>query len=551
VLDITTKSEFTPGGSANLYGGSFNTLSPSVEYGGSGGNTQYFVAARYLRSDEGLENATSAADPIHDKTEQGKSFGYVSTLLDDSNRLTFMTGTSVSQLQIPDMPGQTPLGDFGPANDDSTTLNENERDAFAFGILALQTQGDDFDTQLSVFSRYADIHFVPDVFGDLVFNDVASDVSRKSLLDGVQFDGSKSISGAHTLRAGFGVAAEQTSIDNTSTVLPTDGNGDVVPGAPITITDAGSKLGWNLGVYLQDEWKLTDALTLNTGLRFDQLYQYVDANQVSPRVALVDKPFEGTTLHAGYARYFTPPMQSEAASSNIAAFNNTTQQAAVPLADAVRPERAHYFDVGIDQTIRPGLTAGADAFYKIATDQLDDGQFGSAVVLTQFNLAKGYSEGIVANVKYQGGGWAAYANFAAVQVMVVDVVSNQYLIGDPEESAYDAAHYHHSDDDQTFTASYGASYRWGKTLASADSTFGSGLRSGFANIGHTTPYDVVNAALSRDFSFLSKDKPLTARIEAVNLFDSTYLLRSGSGIGEFAPEYGPRRGIYGSLSQRF
>ena len=49
----------------------------------------------------------------------------------------------------------------------------------------------------------------------------------------------------------------------------------------------------------------------------------------------------------------------------------------------------------------PGLTAGGDVYYKRATDLLDDGQFGQAVVLTQFNYAQGYSEGAEAKLKYQ------------------------------------------------------------------------------------------------------------------------------------------------------
>ena len=47
----------------------------------------------------------------------------------------------------------------------------------------------------------------------------------------------------------------------------------------------------------------------------------------------------------------------------------------------VLPERSHYFDVGVDQKLLPGLTVGADAYLKIATDLLDDGQFGQAVVV--------------------------------------------------------------------------------------------------------------------------------------------------------------------------
>ena len=60
--------------------------------------------------------------------------------------------------------------------------------------------------------------------------------------------------------------------------------------APFSIFDSSAKTGWLFGTYVQDEWKITNQLTLNAGLRFDQMYQYVDANQLSPRVSLTWKP---------------------------------------------------------------------------------------------------------------------------------------------------------------------------------------------------------------------------------------------------------------------
>jgi outer membrane receptor protein involved in Fe transport len=158
----------------------------------------------------------------------------------------------------------------------------------------------------------------------------------------------------HTLRMGFAVSAEQTNLTNIYTVLP--GSPGAVTGPQFNVIDDNSKLGWNIGFYVQDEWKLTRDLTLNAGLRFDQLYQYVDANQLSPRLALVYKPLDGTSIHAGYARYFTPPYQAQAYSANIALFNGTTNQPDVPLNSPVLPERSNYFDVGLDQTVLPGLT---------------------------------------------------------------------------------------------------------------------------------------------------------------------------------------------------
>ena len=118
--------------------------------------------------------------------------------------------------------------------------------------------------------------------------------------------------------AGFAVSGEQTNVTDNSTVLP-DVGGVITP-TPFNVTDQTSLLGWNIGTYIQDEWRLTNQLTLNMGLRFDQLYQFVDANQLSPRFAIVYKPVDGTTFHAGYARYFTPPPFELIASESVAKF---------------------------------------------------------------------------------------------------------------------------------------------------------------------------------------------------------------------------------------
>jgi outer membrane receptor protein involved in Fe transport len=555
VLDITSRSFAVPGGEASLYGGSHQTVTPSIDYGGSVGNSEYFVTARGNWNTLGLENPTSSIDAIHDWTQQGKFFGYTSTLLDESTRLSFISAASYSAFQIPNNPGQVALGDFGSPTANSATLNENEYDTYVANIIAWQRHGTDGDAQIAGYSRYANVHFLPDVFGDLEFNDVASDVTRRSLLNGIQGDASYLVNDRHTLRFGFGVSAEQTNVIDIYTVLP--GSVGAVTGPPFDINDSNSLLGWNIGGYIQDEWRLTSQLTLNAGLRFDQLYQYVDANQFSPRLALVYKPFAGTTLHAGYARYFTPPYQAQAYSANIALFNNTTNQPDVPLNDPVRPERSNYYDVGVDQVVLPGLTMGVDAYYKSATDMLDDGQFGSAVVLTQFNYAVGYSEGGEFKLKYTNGNFKAYANFAYNITEGKDVVSNQYLI-DGADYNYLLTHWHYTDDMQLMTGSAGMSYRWDDTLFTTSLIYGSGLRSGDLestppvppNSEHTPPYVVVNVGLAHDFKWSPDAKPLTVRFDIVNLFDKIYELRTGSGIGEFAPQYGARRGFFAGVSQK-
>ncbi len=549
VVDITSRAFSAPAGSVGVYGGSRETVTPSFDYGGAVGDTQYFTTLRGNWNALGIENTTPSFNAIHDHTEQGKFFGYVSTLLGDSTRLSLISGASTSKFQIPNNPGQTPLGDFGPAVYPSSALNENEVDTYIYNMLALQTKVDNFDAQFAVFQRHASVHFIPDVFGDLVFNDVASDVTRESDLYGAQFDGSYRIDDAHKLRAGFAVTAERTNVTNTSTVLPVDPVTGAIAPTPFPITDFNAKTGWNIGGYVQHEWKITDKLVLNAGLRFDQLYQFVDANQLSPRLGVAYTPIEGTSIHAGYARYFTPPMQAQATPTNLALFNNTTNQPEVPFNNPVTPERAHYFDVGVDQKLLPGLMVGLDAYSKIANNLIDDGQFGQAVVLTQFNWARGFSQGVEFKSAYQNGDFKAYGNLAVGISRAKDAVSNQYLL-DATEYVYLLSNYHNTDDSQFMTGSAGASYKWDKTLLSVSATYGSGLRSGFANMDHVPAYLNVNLGSSREFEFISAEKPLTLRFDIVNLFDRIYELRNGTGIGVFAPQYGARRGFFVGLSQK-
>ena len=92
-------------------------------------------------------------------------------------KVTKVTANGASTSRIAevhkDAVAHAPLGDFGPLNYNSSSLNQNEHDTYIVNIATLQKKGTDGDAQFAVYSRYAKINFIPDVFGDLVFNDVA------------------------------------------------------------------------------------------------------------------------------------------------------------------------------------------------------------------------------------------------------------------------------------------------------------------------------------------------------------------------------------------
>jgi outer membrane receptor protein involved in Fe transport len=166
-----------------------------------------------------------------------------------------------------------------------------------------------------------------------------------------------------------------------------DGGGNNIVSSPI-VSDH-TKDGQLYGLYLQDEWKITDNLTMNYGARFDDMEQYVSADQLSPRVGLVYKATDTTTLHAGYARYFTPPPMELVSNADIGGFTNTTNAPAVTQNDPVKPERSHNFDLGATQKLGEHWQVGIDGYYKLVHDLLDEGQFGPALILAPFNYEHG------------------------------------------------------------------------------------------------------------------------------------------------------------------
>src|SRR5437762_2367926 len=136
VIDIHTKNGAVfQGGETSIYVGSFDTIMPSIEYGGVMGKFSYYLSAHYLHDGIGIENPTRSSDPIHDDTDQHKLFGYFSDIIDDTSRLTLLISGNHSDFQIPNTPGLTSALTVGTRSTfDSATLDENQSEESACEI---------------------------------------------------------------------------------------------------------------------------------------------------------------------------------------------------------------------------------------------------------------------------------------------------------------------------------------------------------------------------------------------------------------------------------
>ena len=332
-------------------------------------------------------------------------------------------------------------------------------------------------------------------------------------------------------------------------VNPANGK-SIAQAPPFTIVDDHQKRGFGSTLYLQDQWKTSERMTLNFGGRVDHVSAYVHEGQFSPRLSAVFQPLRGTMLHAGYARYFIPPPLENVSPTSVEKFfGTTTHSPDVATDDLVKCEYSHYFDVGLTHGFSPEFTVGIDAYLKRATNQIDDGPFGAANIFSPYNFAEGKTSGVEVSASYVRLGFSSYANLAVSQARRRHIVSSQFQF-EQEELDYLATHEVYSDQNQFFTGSADLAFERGPLTFHADIIYGSGMRSGFANRGTLPAYYPANVGLEYRWRTSGRTQ-VRARADIINVFDQSYVLNDGTGIGVGAPRYGARRGFFGGVSCEF
>jgi outer membrane receptor for ferrienterochelin and colicins len=564
IIDLSTNSGLLQsGGEMSIYGGSHSTFEPSAEYGGSDGQYTYYVTGDYKQNDLGIESPNGSSNPVHDHTTQGHAFSYLEDIIDSSDRLSLILGLSNEEFEIPNQVGLQPslgLNVNGQTAYLSNNLNERQHELTDYAIATWQHSEGALNWQTSLSARYTSLHFSPDLVGDLLYNGIAQDAFKNDTAIGWQTDGSYKIGETHTVRAGLYYQHDSSASDTTSQVLATDATGVQTSNVPLTVIENGTQVQQIQSVYLQDEWRVLSPFTINYGLRYDHYSAYSSGGQLSPRINAVWEFDTGTTLHGGYSRYFTPPPFELVGSGTFTQFAGTTAVAPGSVTKDTPPiaERSNYYDLGVQQKLLDKtLTLGVDSFYEQSQNLIDEGQFGAPIILTPFNYRYGLIGGVEFTANYSVSNFAAYLNSAWQAAHGKDVESAQFNFTQ-QQLNYIASNYIHLDHEGRVSASGGVSYLWLGTRFSVDDLFGTGLRddltypNGFVipNGDHTPSYNQINFGMSHEFE-LAGSGPLTVRFDVINVADKVYEIRSGTGVGVFAPQFGPRRGFFGGLSWKF
>jgi outer membrane receptor protein involved in Fe transport len=558
VLDLVTKDGCSdPGGNAGFYGGQRDTYQPSFEYGGCEGDFSYYYTGTYLHDNLAFSSATPGPTPFHNVTNQGQGFGYFTYQINPLTKLSFTTGVSVNNSQYPSEPGLTPEFKLQgtnvaayPSQDIAESLDQN----YYFGILALSgVIGPAINYQVAYTGAYSTIKFNSDPIGDLIYQGIASNSFHSEFDNSLQTDVSRQFDlsahglGTHDIGAGFYLGEYGVELDDTSLTFHATGTPPVQtkPFIPFQIVENNNELNFLYGIYLQDIWQVNEKLTVTAGIRFDGVSGIINTNMPSPRVNVLYQLDKETALHAGFARYFQTPDFQTISPRSFELFKDTT----APVGEGgltPEAERDSYWNAGVLRHIGSHLTVQENAYFRLSHDLIDLGQFGFVPIFTPFNYTNGRIYGSETSASFDWEHLSVRGNFTYSVAQGNDLATGQFNFT-PAEVAFIKTHYIFLDHDQQYTASGGITYHWKSYLFSVDGTYGSGLRSGFANTDELGENFQINLALEKGWEVAGLGEVKT-RVVVVNVTDNINELRNGTGIGIFEPGYGPRRAVYGGIT---
>jgi outer membrane receptor protein involved in Fe transport len=544
VVNITTKNGlYGDRGQVELYGGGQGQIEPAFEFASASGSTSLFMTGSYLHDEVGLASPDGSASPNHDRTNQFEGLAFIDHVIDDESRISLIAGLSDEHFEIPEGPGldADDPADIHPANppNEGRLYQQN-----LYGALSYQHSSGPDTLLLSVFGRHSQNALRPSAIAGLFQTGLGGETASSGWSLGVQAEGAFQLGERHIVRAG-GVASLNHLNSRLDAVILPAGNAQL---SPQSITSFDNVHRTDASLFLQDEWKPTDQLTVNFGGRFDSISGFVDGTSFGPRLNVVWSSPSKLKLHAGYARSMVAPILFPLGHASI--LEGTSALPSGQPGDHLLVERDDYFDVGLQQKLDE-LTVGVDAFWRKADNYLSELQDGSPLLVKPFNYRDTHIRGVEFSLNYDEGPLAAWANLTFMTAKASGITSGQGYFA-PEVLAYIQDHWVRPDGTQRFSASSGATYSFGTLRLGAEMLYGSGLPRTPTAKDPSPPalpgYVQVNVDLIYHMDGLG-GRPLDLRLDLINAFDRRYMISEDSSTG--IPQWGPRRGVFVGFEQVF
>jgi outer membrane receptor for ferrienterochelin and colicins len=545
ILDITSKSGTKPGfGSAQVFGGSNETVNPSFEYGGTiGEKIRYYVLNSYVTTNRGIEPPTLGKTNHHNHNEKNNTYLRGDYQHDNRNNFSWIFLNSVAKYQIPTIPNLDAnpdvlalLAGFTPNASQSVDQFQKEDNQYSQLVWRHDVNASNFFSVGAYFRRgVADFQTDPLnalAYADDVNSAQTANQRRLAYSGGIRLDHTWIPSRHHVVKSG--VQFDYSRANNTAQIFAFDTSSGAPAGPVVTREASNQNIQTREEFWVQDQWSLNDHWTVNLGVRGDAIQGFYNEGQVSPRVGVTYKHNESNVFHAYYGRLFTPPNIEQVAFARLNT-QDTTAAPENPTGFQPRAERSHYFQVGSSHALHRRATLELTAYYKLAHYLSDAGQFGSTPLLNFFAFERGWQRGIDGALKVQfTDNLTGRGNVAWGQCKGYGMQSGQYLLEQAEINDIASPGGVFCDHSQLMTSSAVLSYRLGeRTVFTGQMLYGSGLRTAEegakTNSSHEDSYTVYNVSVTHTIPLPWHGQKMLVGFDVINLLDEHYFINRGEG----------------------
>jgi len=550
VIDVTTKSGADPAfGSLQFLGGSNETLNPALEYGGTiGSDFRVYFMNSFLSTNRGLDPPTLGKPYYHDQSNQNQTMIRGDWQADNQNSVTWLFLNSIAKFEIPTRPdlaaNPTIVGliqganpGFEPVN--SQNVNEYQKENNQYSQLVWRHDWDrDRFFSLAGYFQHSRATFTTDPLNVLSYTEdpdepfSAGDQDRWSYSGGIRFDYSHRLNSDHLVKTGFQIQRTQAVNKNRLSVFLRDGAGDPTGGV-ISRNADNRTIGWREEFWIQDQWTPWAQWTFNLGVRFDQIQALTNDNQVSPRIGATYAMTPNHVFHAFYGRLFTPPSLEAVPFLQLDTVGTTAEPENLTNR-TVKPERAHYFEVGSAHALGDSVTIELTGYYKLNKNLSDAGQFGTTPLLNDFSFKRGWQRGIdlVVKAKFFENLYGR-GNVAWGQCRGKKLQSGYFLLEQDEIDDINSSSGVFCDHMQSVTSSAVLTYHpFEHTTVTGQMLFGSGLRTAKpgekTNSSHSPSHTTYNFSIDQAISLWDNYKAVLG-FDVINVLDQQVFLNSGEG----------------------
>ncbi len=530
VVDITSKSGLDDPrkvtGEASFNVGRFNSLDGGATVGGRlTSRLGYFLSGGGNRTDRYLDSPTT--QNLHNSGNAHRFTGKLEFRPTDADFVRAVFSANGSMFEAPNRPDAQARGE-----DATQDLTDNSQT-----LTWLRQIGSRFTFDMVAYRRAAVASL-----DALTAVPLAATQTRTLDHQGVNASLSYS-SGMHRVKAGVqydrNPVSEQFAMVGAATARGSlESQFDPAYGGKAFVFD-GSKVGQNLGAFVQDTFSPLEDLNLSLGVRVDRYSLLIEETAVSPRVGFAYHVHQtGSVMRGSYSRLFMPPF-----SENLLLSSSREARALSPNAASgdVQPETQHAFEFGLQQALASHAKIDIAYYRKNIRNVADVDQFLDTTVTFPLSVSQGLAQGVELRLDVPVvRGVNGYVSLARAKILLTAPLSGGLFLG---ETPADGEQFY-ADHDQRWQSQFGVTWEHPsqKVFVSATGRFDSGipfeLPEGFdaATFADPQALPLVNTATGRARSRTIADLMAggqlfhrgTTKVDlqagVLNVFDTTYLL---------------------------